>query len=295
MVLAKASVWRVPLWLLQGLLAVLALLSGVQLLLGGASLSPEAAVLSDSLGLDGMLRFEGGAWAGLGLCLLLLLYRIEQRGAGLRAAWTIVLLGGLCHCLALARFGFEDPSLLVSAVMEVAAPLVLGVWQALLARRAAVQRSVGAARERGSLPLRVMIGLCGLLALWIGARALWAGTPLPEALIGLPQSVDLRGALHFVAGLWLGLGVVLLACVPRLSGRGEALRVACLVLFAAGLGRAIGIARYGVYSPHLPVIVALELALPTALCAWQLLARPRGPHRAPETSIHQRATVMLRP
>jgi hypothetical protein len=284
-------VLRLPLLAMQGVLAALALVSGAQLLATGAGLAavPGAALPPDDIGLDAMLRFEGGVWAALGLALALCLHRIERRGPALRAAWGIVLLGGLAHCHAIRRFGYESPELLYSACMEVLAPLVLGTWQSFLARPAAGAQPPP---RRAPAALQAAVGLCAALALYIGARAIYFGAPLPATMADQPGSVDLRGALHFVAGIWLGLGLVLAYAAADLPARGDVLRVACLILFCGGAGRLASLLRFGSHGPNVPIVIALELLLPVALCGWHYLSlrevRSAGPTPHPENQTPQR-------
>lgn len=288
-----APALRLPLLVLQGLLAVMALGSGAQLLATGAGLPvgvvPGAALPADDIGLDAMLRFEGGVWAALGLVLALCLRRIEHRGPALRAAWAVVLLGGLAHSYAVRRFGYESPELLYSACMEVLAPIALGTWQSFLARP---QPQAQAASRKAPVALQAAVALCGALALYIGVRAIYFGAPLPATMADQPGSVDLRGALHFVAGIWLGLGLVFVYAAADLKARGDMLRVACLILFFGGAGRMVSLLRLGSHGANVPIVVALELLLPLALCFWLYLSlrevRSAGPTPHPANQTPQR-------
>lgn len=262
---------RVPLQIIQAVLAALALLSGVQLLLSGAALPPEAMVLPDCRGVDGLLRFIGGAWTAIGLVLAAGIPRIAERGPLLRGAWAIVLLGGLCRLIAVMRLGSESSEILISGCAEVLAPLALGAWQAALAAGAAPAPPSRRAPLAARLPLQILLGLCALLALLIGGGPLLRGAPLPPEISDGPGALDLRATLHFIAGVWLGVGAVLAWVAPRPEERGAPLRVACLVVFLGGVGRLVSIQRFGPGGDAAPLVTAAELLLPLGLAVWQFL------------------------
>ncbi len=283
---------RIPLQVLQGGLAAFAIYNGVGGLAFGAGLPAEAMALPDNIGLDNLLRFIGGVWTAIGLLLGFGVLHIEAQGPLLRATWGIIFLGGVGQLIGIYRFGYEDPEFVRSAYMEVLAPVGLSLWQYLLSRSA---RLDGTPRAKGTatapllrVPLQILLLLCGSLALVIGGRLLHAGAPLPEGSGDQQGSLDLIGTLHFVSGIWLGVGAVLLGCVFRIEGKGPLLRAAGLIVFLGGMGRLVAILRFGADGNNFRVIAGLEVFLPLVLCAWQYLLLQR-------TDSSSRGTAELAP
>jgi hypothetical protein len=71
-----------------------------------------------------------------------------------------------------------------------------------------------------------------------------------------------------VNGIWLGLGVVFVALIPRIERRGEALIVVVTLIFVGGVGRLFSMAQLGLPHPALVVATVVELLFPL-LIPWQ--------------------------
>ena len=76
--------------------------------------------------LDSNMRFLGGVWLGLGLCVWWLVPRIDTQTALFRAAWLMIALGGVGRLLSMALVGLPLlPFVGFTALEIVGAPLFI--------------------------------------------------------------------------------------------------------------------------------------------------------------------------
>lgn len=86
--------------------------------------------------LDSNMRFFGGVWLGLGLCVWWLVPRIATQTALFRAAWLMIALGGVGRLLSIALVGLPlTPFVAFTALEIVGAPLFIW-WQHRVAQDA---------------------------------------------------------------------------------------------------------------------------------------------------------------
>ena len=79
--------------------------------------------------LDSNLRFFGGVWLGLGLCVWWLVPRIATQTVLFRAAWLMIALGGVGRLLSMAVVGLPlAPFVAFTALEILGAPLFIW-WQ----------------------------------------------------------------------------------------------------------------------------------------------------------------------
>jgi len=86
--------------------------------------------------LDSNMRFFGGVWLGLGLCVWWLVPRIATQTALFRAAWLMIAVGGVGRLLSIALVGLPlTPFIAFTALEIVGAPLFIW-WQHRVAQDA---------------------------------------------------------------------------------------------------------------------------------------------------------------
>jgi len=86
--------------------------------------------------LDSNMRFFGGVWLGLGLCVWWLVPRIATQTVLFRAAWLMIALGGVGRLLSMAAVGLPlTPFVAFTALEMVGAPLFIW-WQHRVAQDA---------------------------------------------------------------------------------------------------------------------------------------------------------------
>ena len=121
--------------------------------------------------------------------------------------------------------------------------------------------------ERRLLQAAIAIGC--LSPFYFGLRGVIEG---PAMLIGIEPGQappDLLSHYRYLSGLFLGLGFVLLSCVPRIEARTARFRWVCGAIVVGGLARALGLAMGDAPSAAHHVALAAELGLVPLLLLWQ--------------------------
>jgi len=125
--------------------------------------------------------------------------------------------------------------------------------------------AIGLLANRRALQITVAIG--GLVPVAAGL----AGVLLGPAMVqhGFAGAPALDSHFRYLSGLLLGIGLAYWSLIPGIERRGGAFRLLTAIVFAGGLGRAIGVGLHG--APPLPMLFGLcmELAVTPALCVWQ--------------------------
>jgi hypothetical protein len=86
--------------------------------------------------LDSNMRFFGGVWLGLGLCVWWLVPRVATQTVLFRAAWLMIALGGVGRLLSMATVGLPLAPFIAFTALEIAgAPLFIW-WQHRVAQDA---------------------------------------------------------------------------------------------------------------------------------------------------------------
>jgi hypothetical protein len=82
-------------------------------------------------------------------------------------------------------------------------------------------------------------------------------------------SASVESELRFLYAFWAAYGLALIRVAPRAAGEAWAVRALALILFVAGLARAVAWLDAG--RPHglFVALMIVELALPPVIVAWQ--------------------------
>jgi len=80
---------------------------------------------------------------------------------------------------------------------------------------------------------------------------------------------DLLSHYRYLSGLFLGIGLVLLSCLPRIERRTGRFRLACGVIVLGGLARALGLILGDAPSTEHYIALAAELGVVPLLALWQ--------------------------
>jgi uncharacterized protein DUF4345 len=91
-----------------------------------------------------------------------------------------------------------------------------------------------------------------------------------------PANPSLESELRFYAAFYVAYGLAVLRAAPRAARDPAAVRALGGALFLAGLARAGGWLAVGKPHPGQRALLALELAGPPALVAWQARLAARG-------------------
>jgi hypothetical protein len=124
-----------------------------------------------------------------------------------------------------------------------------------------------AAAERRLLQIVVAIGC--LSPLLFGGMGVIFGPAMLAGVEPGDAAPDLLSHYRYLSGIFLGLGLVLLSCLPRIETHTARFRWVAGAIVVGGLARLLGIALGdGPSAAHL-VALAAELGLTPALILWQ--------------------------
>jgi hypothetical protein len=124
-------------------------------------------------------------------------------------------------------------------------------------------------RETERRLLQTAVALGCLSPVYFGLRGVLEG---PAMLAGVDPGQapsDLLSHYRYLSGLFLGIGILLLSCLPRIEIRTARFRWACGAIVVGGLARAFGLLIGDAPSAAHYLALAAELGLVPALILWQ--------------------------
>ena len=124
-------------------------------------------------------------------------------------------------------------------------------------------------RESERRLLQVAVALGCLSPFWFGLRGVVEG---PAMLVGMEPGQappDLLSHYRYLSGLFLGIGLILLSCLPAIERRTGRFRWACAAIVAGGLARAFGLLSGDAPSTAHYLALAAELGVIPLLLVWQ--------------------------
>jgi len=124
------------------------------------------------------------------------------------------------------------------------------------------------------LVFKVLIYLFALIAISTGLADLFKG--LPSIQLGNGESLEtgkaspsLDNAYRFLAGVWIGVGILFLLFVRDLEHYKVAMMVLLGVMAIGGIGRLLSLMRYGMPSDAILYVgLGIELILCPLMIAW---------------------------
>jgi Domain of unknown function (DUF4345) len=123
------------------------------------------------------------------------------------------------------------------------------------------------AAERRLLQAAVALGC--LSPLVFGLKGVIEGPAMLAGVDPGQSAPDLMSHYRYLSGLFLGLGLVLLSCVPRIELATARFRWAAGAIVVGGLARALGLALGDAPSLGHQLALGAELGLTPALVLWQ--------------------------
>lgn len=124
-------------------------------------------------------------------------------------------------------------------------------------------------RETERRLLQAAVALGCLSPFWFGLRGIIEG---PAMLVGVEPgqaAPDLLSHYRYLSGLFLGIGLMLLSCVPAIERRTLRFRWACAAVVIGGLARAFGLLLGDAPSTEHHLALAAELGIVPLLLFWQ--------------------------
>jgi hypothetical protein len=132
--------------------------------------------------------------------------------------------------------------------------------------------------ERRLLQAAVAIGC--LSPFYFGLKGVIEGPAMLAGVEPGQSAPDLLSHYRYLSGLFFGLGLVLLSCVPRIECLTRRFRWAAGAILCGGLARTLGIALGDAPSAAHFVALGAELGLTPLLVLWQArVARRFSPSR----------------
>ncbi|MBK1623762.1 DUF4345 domain-containing protein [Afifella marina] len=120
-------------------------------------------------------------------------------------------------------------------------------------------------RER--LLLQIVVAILSLIPLSAGAACVVLGPGFLQA--SAPWPVDLDSHLRFLSGVFFGVGLAFLSCVPAIERKGERFRLLSMLIVLGGLARLLSLVLAGSPSPGHVGGLVMELAVVPCLVVWQ--------------------------
>ena len=124
-------------------------------------------------------------------------------------------------------------------------------------------------REAERRLLQAAVALGCLSPFFFGLRGIIEGPAMLAGVDPGQAAPDLLSQYRYLSGLFLGIGLVLLSCVPRIEARATRFRWACAAILVGGLARGLGLLWGDAPSTAHWVALGAELGLVPLLLLWQ--------------------------
>ena len=115
--------------------------------------------------------------------------------------------------------------------------------------------------------LQLVVAIACLVPLTVGGMAVLHG----PGQFGHPRVVpiDLDSHFRYISGIFFGVGVAFVTCVPAIERKGARFRLLGALVVAGGLSRLVSLLAVGVPSRGHVLGLAMELGVVPLLMWWQ--------------------------
>lgn len=86
---------------------------------------------------------------------------------------------------------------------------------------------------------------------------------------GAPVATDLDSHFRYISGIFLGVGLAFVSCIPAIETKGARMRLLAAFVVLGGLARALSILAFGMPGPGMVFGFAMELGVVPLLTLWQ--------------------------
>lgn len=121
--------------------------------------------------------------------------------------------------------------------------------------------------ERRLLQVAIAIGC--LSPMIFGLEGIVRGPAMLHGVAADSVAADLLSHYRYLSGLFFGLGLMLLSCLPRIEARTERFRWAVAAIVCGGLARLLGLALGDQPGAAHQAALGAELVLTPLLALWQ--------------------------
>lgn len=114
--------------------------------------------------------------------------------------------------------------------------------------------------------LQAVVAVACLVPLSAGSSGVLRGA---EWLAHAPVATDLDSHFRYISGIFLGVGVAFVSCVPAIETKGARLRMLVGFVVLGGLARLLSLVEVGVPSAGMKFGLAMELGVTPLIALWQ--------------------------
>lgn len=116
--------------------------------------------------------------------------------------------------------------------------------------------------------LQAVVALACLVPLLAGGAGVLVG---PAFLAGVdpPVAADLDSHFRYVSGIFLGVGMAFVTCVPAIERKGPRFRLLGALVVAGGLARFLSLVEIGAPGAAHCLALVMELGVVPLLMLWQ--------------------------
>jgi len=114
--------------------------------------------------------------------------------------------------------------------------------------------------------LQVVVGLACLVPLIAGSTGILRGAAW---LAHAPVATDLDSHFRYMSGIFFGVGLAFVSCVPGIERHSARMRMLCGFVVLGGLSRLFSLAQVGVPGFGHQFGLAMELGVTPLLVLWQ--------------------------
>jgi hypothetical protein len=115
--------------------------------------------------------------------------------------------------------------------------------------------------------LQVVVAIACLVPLTAGPTGIWRGAAWMAQ--GVAVSPDLDSHFRYMSGIFTGVGLAFLSCVPGIEAMGARLRMLVAFVVLGGLARAFSIVEVGAPDLGNRFGLGMELVVTPLIALWQ--------------------------
>jgi hypothetical protein len=114
--------------------------------------------------------------------------------------------------------------------------------------------------------LQAVVALACLVPLFAGPTGIWRGAAW---MAHGPVSPDLDSHFRYMSGIFTGVGLAFVSCIPAIETKGQRMRLLIAFVVLGGLARLFSYAQVGPPNPGNQFGLVMELAVTPLLGVWQ--------------------------
>jgi uncharacterized BrkB/YihY/UPF0761 family membrane protein len=118
--------------------------------------------------------------------------------------------------------------------------------------------------------LQLAVAIACLVPLFAGSWGVLLGPLWLKGVAGLgPLPADLDSHFRYMSGIFLGVGIAFVTCIPDIARKGPRFRLLGALVVAGGLARLLSLIEVGAPTPGHRFGLVMELGVVPLLMLWQ--------------------------